>query len=141
MSNLYNINTPADGQAASIRGDYGLDNLGLNNLGKVYWNLPMEALYEESIFRGEANISRMGPLVVNTGKHTARAAGDKFVVREATTEDKIWWGSITSLSMGKSSMRYLPVCRGTFKDGMFLSKIVSGERIRSTACPSASLPN
>ena len=92
MSNIYNIKTPAEGQAASVRGDYGLDNLGLTNLRKVYWNLPMEALYEESIFRGEANISRMGPLVVNTGTHTARAAGDKFVVREATSEENIWWG-------------------------------------------------
>ena len=34
----------------------------------------------------------MGPLVVNTGKHTARAANDKFVVREPSTEDNIWWG-------------------------------------------------
>jgi phosphoenolpyruvate carboxykinase (ATP) len=92
MGNIYNIKTPAEGQAASIRGDYGLDNLGFTNLRMAYWNLPMEALYEESIFRGEANISRMGPLVVNTGKHTARAASDKFVVRESTTEENIWWG-------------------------------------------------
>jgi phosphoenolpyruvate carboxykinase (ATP) len=92
MSNIYNIKTPTEGQAASVRGEYGLENLGLTNLRKVYWNLPMEALYEESIFRGEASISRMGPLIVNTGKHTARAASDKFVVREATSEDNIWWG-------------------------------------------------
>jgi phosphoenolpyruvate carboxykinase (ATP) len=92
MSNIYNIKTPSEGQAASIRSDYGLDNLGIVNLRKAYWNLPMEALYEESIFRGEASISHKGPLIVNTGKHTARAAGDKFVVREATTEANIWWG-------------------------------------------------
>ena len=92
MSNIYNIKTPSEGQAASTRGDYGLENLGLANLRKAYWNLPTEALYEESIFRGEANISHMGPLIVNTGKHTARAASDKFIVREATTEDNIWWG-------------------------------------------------
>jgi phosphoenolpyruvate carboxykinase (ATP) len=92
MSNIYNIKTPSEKQASSICGDYGLDNLGFTNLRKAYWNLPREALYEESIFRGEANISRMGPLIVNTGKYTARAAGDKFVVREATSEGKIWWG-------------------------------------------------
>jgi phosphoenolpyruvate carboxykinase (ATP) len=92
MSNIYNIKTPSEGQAGSIRSDYGLDNLGITNLRKAYWNLPMEALYEESIFRGEASISHMGPLIVNTGKHTARAAGDKFVVREASTEANIWWG-------------------------------------------------
>jgi phosphoenolpyruvate carboxykinase (ATP) len=92
MSNIYNIKTPTEGQAASVRGEYGLENLGLTNLRKVYWNLPVEALYEESIFRGEASISRLGPLIVNTGKHTARAASDKFVVREATSEEDIWWG-------------------------------------------------
>jgi phosphoenolpyruvate carboxykinase (ATP) len=92
MSNIYDIKTPSEEQAASLRGDYGLDNLGITNLHKTYWNLPMEALYEESVFRGEASIARMGPLIVNTGKHTARAAGDKFIVREATTEDNIWWG-------------------------------------------------
>jgi phosphoenolpyruvate carboxykinase (ATP) len=92
MNNLLNIKTPADGQAAATRADYGLESLGLSNLHKVYWNLPVEALYEEVIFRGEAIISRQGPIVVNTGKHTARAASDKFVVREATTEENIWWG-------------------------------------------------
>ncbi len=92
MSNIFDIKTPSEGQAASIRGDYGLNNLGLTNLRKAYWNLPVEALYEESIFRGEANISHLGPLIVNTGKHTARAANDKFVVREPSTEEGIWWG-------------------------------------------------
>jgi phosphoenolpyruvate carboxykinase (ATP) len=92
MNNIYDIRTPSEGQAGAVRSDYGLDNLGLANLRKVYWNLSTEALYEESIFRGEANIAHMGPLIVNTGKHTARAAGDKFVVRETTTEDRIWWG-------------------------------------------------
>jgi phosphoenolpyruvate carboxykinase (ATP) len=92
MNNIYDIRTPSEGQAGAVRSDYGLDNLGLANLRKAYWNLSTEALYEESIFRGEANIAHMGPLIVNTGKHTARAAGDKFVVRETTTEDRIWWG-------------------------------------------------
>lgn len=92
MNNLLNIKTPGEGQAGAIRSDYGLDYLGLTNLRKVYWNLPTEALYEEILFRGEASISHQGPIIVNTGKHTARAASDKFLVREATTEDRIWWG-------------------------------------------------
>lgn len=92
MNNILDIKTPAESQANSIRSDYGLDNQGLTNLRKVYWNLPTEALYEEAVFRGEARISRNGPIIVNTGKHTARAANDKFVVRESTTEENIWWG-------------------------------------------------
>ncbi len=92
MNNILDIKTPAEAQSQAIKADYGLENLGLTNLRKVYWNLPTEALYEEIIFRGEARISHLGPVVVDTGKHTARAASDKFVVRETSTEDKIWWG-------------------------------------------------
>jgi phosphoenolpyruvate carboxykinase (ATP) len=92
MNNILNIKTPTESQAAALRSDFGLDNLGLSNLRKVYWNLPTEALYEEIVFRGEANISQMGPIIVNTGKHTARAANDKFIVREPTSEENVWWG-------------------------------------------------
>ena len=52
MNNILDIKTPAEGQAAALKCDYGLANLGLMNLRKVYWNLPAEALYEEIIFRG-----------------------------------------------------------------------------------------
>ena len=92
MNNILNIKSPSEGQASALKSDYGLDNNGLINLRKVYWNLPVEALYEESIFRNEAKISLLGALVVDTGAHTARAASDKFIVREPTTEENVWWG-------------------------------------------------
>jgi phosphoenolpyruvate carboxykinase (ATP) len=92
MNNILDIKTPAQGEASALKGDYGLDNHGLSNLRMAYWNLPVEALYEEITFRREARISQLGPLVVNTGKHTARSANDKFIVKEPTTEEKIWWG-------------------------------------------------
>ena len=47
MNNLLDIKTPAQAQANALKSDYGLDNIGLTNLGQVYWNLPIEALYEE----------------------------------------------------------------------------------------------
>lgn len=92
MNNILNIKTPAEAQADATKSDFGLDNIGLINLRKAYWNLTTEALYEEIIFRGEAQISQLGPIIVNTGKHTARAASDKFIVRESTTEQNVWWG-------------------------------------------------
>jgi phosphoenolpyruvate carboxykinase (ATP) len=92
MNNILDIKTPAQGEALALKSDYGLDNHGLTNLHVAYWNLPTEALYEEITFRREARITRMGPIVANTGKHTARSATDKFVVREASTEGHIWWG-------------------------------------------------
>jgi phosphoenolpyruvate carboxykinase (ATP) len=92
MNNILDIKTPAEAQASARKSDYGLENHGLMNLNRVYWNLPSEALYEEAVFRSEGKITQLGPLVVNTGKHTARAASDKFIVRESTTENNVWWG-------------------------------------------------
>ncbi len=92
MNNLLDIKSPAQAQAKSLKSDYGLENHGLTNLHQVYWNLPTEALYEEIVFRNEAKITLLGPVVANTGKHTARSANDKFVVRESGTEAHVWWG-------------------------------------------------
>jgi hypothetical protein len=64
----------------------------VSNLRLAYWNLTTEALYEEAVFRGEGVTSRGGPFIAHTGKHTARSANDKFVVRHTDSEDNIWWG-------------------------------------------------
>lgn len=86
------FDTPAIKHAGDYASDFKLANHGLQFLDRVYWNLPTPALIEEAIFRGEAHLSKGGALVVNTGKWTARAANDKFVVKEAGSEDKVWWG-------------------------------------------------
>jgi len=92
MSKYLEFNTPATKEAMKLASDYRLKNHGLMYLDRVFWNLPDEALYEEIIFRNEGKITKQGPVLVNTGKHSARAANDKFVVKEESTEDKIWWG-------------------------------------------------
>ncbi len=92
MSKYLKIKSPSAAQARTLASRYGLSNHGLKHLDTVYWNLSKPALYEEIIFRNEGKIVNQGPILVNTGKHTARAANDKFVVREDTTVDDIWWG-------------------------------------------------
>src|SRR5512141_1283531 len=92
MNNLLNIKTPAESVAQARKADYNLSNHGISNLRLAYWNLPTEALYEEAVFRGEGATVAGGPFAANTGKHTARSANDKFVVRTADTEGKGWWG-------------------------------------------------
>lgn len=92
MSKYLEFSTPALKHAGVLAADYKLSNHGLMGLDQVYWNLPSEALYEEAIFRNEAHLSYGGALIANTGKHTARSANDKFVVKENTSEEDIWWG-------------------------------------------------
>src|SRR5664280_649184 len=92
MNPYLDLPSPAQPEAGKLAANYGLQNHGLANLHRAYWNLPSAALYEEIVFRGEARISHLGPLVVSTGKHTARAAADKFIVKEHSTESHVWWG-------------------------------------------------
>src|SRR5215831_5697872 len=71
-----------------------LEDYGIHNSNKVYWNLPASVLYEEVIRRREGVMASLGALVVRTGRHTGRSPDDKLVVREASSEDRIGWGTI-----------------------------------------------
>jgi phosphoenolpyruvate carboxykinase (ATP) len=74
------------------------DSFGLRELSAVHWNLTDSALYEAAVARGEARIVCTGALVAETGQHTGRSPKDKFVVRDAATENEVWWdnnGAIT----------------------------------------------
>ncbi len=92
MNNLLNIKSPAEATAQTRKAEYNLSNHGVSNLRLAYWNLATEALYEEAVFRDEGVTAAGGAFVANTGKHTARSANDKFVVREASSEEHVWWG-------------------------------------------------
>ena len=60
----------------------------------VHRNLSTAELYEAAVRNDEGLIAAAGPLVVRTGKHTGRSPKDKFVVREPSSEGKIWWGEV-----------------------------------------------
>ena len=92
MKPFYGIPSPASKEAGAIASKFKLANYGLRNLHKVYWNLSPSALYEEILFRREGFIADQGPIIAYTHKTTGRSAADKFVVREATTENQVWWG-------------------------------------------------
>lgn len=71
-----------------------LCSLGITNVTQIYCNLHTPALYERAVRRREGVLAHLGPLVVRTGHHTARAANDKFIVRESTSENLVWWGKV-----------------------------------------------
>jgi phosphoenolpyruvate carboxykinase (ATP) len=60
----------------------------------AYRNLAVAALYEHALRRGEALLADGGPLAIETGEHTGRSPKDKFLVRDASTEDAVDWGAV-----------------------------------------------
>ncbi len=70
---------------------FDLHHQGIDTAARLHWNLGTAPLVEQAVVRGEGLLAKDGPLVVATGKHTGRSAQDKFIVRDAETEDTIWW--------------------------------------------------
>ena len=71
---------------------------GFPEPAQIFANLGTAPLVEHAIRSGEGVLSADGPLVVETGKHTGRSAKDKFFVRDAETENTVWWGK-TNVAM------------------------------------------
>ncbi len=72
---------------------YPLDKQGIATKAEIFANLGTAPLVEHAIRNEEGTLSADGPFVVATGKHTGRSAKDKFIVKDAETEDTIWWGN------------------------------------------------
>jgi len=73
---------------------HGVENHGIRNLNALYWNFRTAALVEQAVERREALLGHRGALVVRTGHHTGRSPNDKFIVKEPSSQEKIWWGPV-----------------------------------------------
>lgn len=69
---------------------------GIENVSEIYYNLPFDELFEhetnpllEGYERGI--ITTSGAVTVDTGIFTGRSPKDKYVVRDAETENHVWW--------------------------------------------------
>jgi phosphoenolpyruvate carboxykinase (ATP) len=82
------------GEQMSEVQERGLHVEGMMNLARVHWNLSVPALYEETVRRREGLMAEDGPLVCRTGQHTGRSPNDKFIVREPSSADRVWWGKV-----------------------------------------------
>ena len=72
----------------------GLEQHGIRNVKEIHWNLSTPELYEHIILNNEGKLGHLGPVVVTTGKHTGRAPNDKFIVKEPSSQENIWWGKV-----------------------------------------------
>ncbi len=71
-----------------------LEEFGIAGANDIIYNAATAALVEESVSRNEGQLVKGGALAVLTGPHTGRSPNDKFVVREQSSEDKVWWGPV-----------------------------------------------
>jgi phosphoenolpyruvate carboxykinase (ATP) len=70
-----------------------IDQYGITN-AEVHYQISAKQLHEISIQKGQATQSNTGALAVNTGEFTGRSPLDRFIVKDAVTQDKVWWGDI-----------------------------------------------
>ena len=71
---------------------------GFDTEATLFCNLGTAPLVEAALANSEGMLAKDGPLVVKTGAHTGRSAKDKYIVRDAETENSIWWGK-TNVAM------------------------------------------
>jgi phosphoenolpyruvate carboxykinase (ATP) len=70
-----------------------LENLGIKN-ATINYQLSPDALHNITLEKGQGVENSTGALAINTGKFTGRAPKDRFIVKDAITEDKVWWGNV-----------------------------------------------
>jgi len=94
-------------QETGIRnGAFGADKFGFKNLKEVRWNLGTPQLYEYALRAGEAELTSDGVLCAETGEFTGRSPKDKFTVRDATTENTMWWEGNQSITSDQFEALY-----------------------------------
>ena len=73
-----------------------LDKLGINRSEALHYNLSYEELFQHETAPSTEGYARgrettLGAVAVDTGTFTGRSPKDKYIVRDAQTENKVWW--------------------------------------------------
>ncbi|NNK40168.1 MAG: phosphoenolpyruvate carboxykinase (ATP) [Winogradskyella sp.] len=58
----------------------------------AHWNLSPEKLQAITVEKGMGKETANGTLAINTGKFTGRSPQDRFLVKDAYSKDRVWWG-------------------------------------------------
>ena len=72
----------------------GLEKLGFIDLDNICYNFSSKALVEDIVKNGEGIVGMRGAAMVDTGIYTGRSPKDKYIVKESSSEKKIWWGEV-----------------------------------------------
>jgi len=72
----------------------GLDKLGLENIGNVFYNTDYNELLAHEINHNECKLSTSGAAICDTGIFTGRSPKDKYFVDKKPSNENISWGDI-----------------------------------------------
>ena len=64
----------------------------------LWLNEDVPELVASALRQGDAVLSADGALSVLTGKFTGRSPKDKFIVRDALTQDRVWWDNCAAMA-------------------------------------------
>lgn len=72
----------------------GIEDLGLSEIGEVFYNLDYETLQKHEISKHEGEVSDNGTFMVDTGIFTGRSPKDKYFVNQEPSSKHLAWGKI-----------------------------------------------
>jgi len=85
------VTTP---RGSGRRSGASIEFSGLAPQHQVHWNYGPAELVEHAVRRGEGLLAEGGAFCAVTTPHTGRSPGDKFVVKEPSSEARVWWGKV-----------------------------------------------
>ncbi len=72
---------------------HGLQSLGLTGTAQ-HWNPSPAVTVEMAVRRAEGHLTAGGAFLAVTSPFTGRSPDDKFLVKEPSSDGKIWWGKV-----------------------------------------------
>lgn len=83
-----------------------LEKYGISNVTEIVYNPSYDTLYNEELsdeLKGfeKGYVSELGAINVMTGEFTGRSPKDKYIVKDAVTENTIWWTSDKAVNDNK----------------------------------------
>ena len=82
------MQTSIDHKVVLFLNDYGIENEHIN------YQLSPSELHDITIAKGMGREAQSGAIAINTGEFTGRSPKDRFIVKDAISDDKVWWGNI-----------------------------------------------
>ena len=83
-----------------------LEKYGIKNVTEIVYNPSYDLLYNEELNNNlqgyeKGQLTELGAVNVMTGEFTGRSPKDKYIVKDSTTENTIWWNSEKAVNDNK----------------------------------------